>query len=159
MRDFIKVIVGIIVAFLLYTILSKISPSFIHLFNVFSLVMIYFALEKGEVFGACLGTFCGLVQDYFSLGVFGMAGLSKTVTGYLAGYISKKIDVYPLIRSFILIFVLVSLEIILWALLYSFIFPESLTTGRGLIYFQPLITAFLGSFLFLLLRKLKRDNF
>lgn len=158
MRDFIKIILGIAIAFFFYAILSKISPSIILLFNVFSLVVIYFAIEKGEVFGACLGAFCGLVQDYFSLGVFGMAGLAKTVTGYLAGYISKKIDVYPLVRSFIFIFILVSFEFILWALLYSFIFTKSLSTGRGLVYFQPFITALVGSFLYLLLRKIKRDN-
>ena len=158
MRDFIRVILGIFVAFFFYTILSKISPSLIHLFNIFSLVVIYFAIEKGEVFGAGLGTTCGLVQDYFSSGVFGIAGLAKTVTGYLAGYISKKIDVYPLLRSFLFIFILTVLELILWALLNFFILPEGTITGRGPIYFQPLVTAFLGSLLFFLTRKIKKSE-
>ncbi len=90
MKDFVKVSLGIIIAFLLHTTLSKISPSLVLLFNVFSLVVIYFAVEKNEVFGACLGAFCGLIQDSFSLGVFGVAGLAKTIAGFTAGYIAKK---------------------------------------------------------------------
>ncbi len=158
MKDFIKVTLGIIITFFLYTILNKISPSLIQLFNVLSLVVIYFAIEKNEIFGACLGGFCGLIQDSLSLGVFGVAGLAKTVTGFTAGYISKKVDVLPLLRSFIFIFVLMGLEFILWAILYSFIFSGTMNTGRGLIFFQPLSTAFVGSFIFFLLRKIKRNK-
>jgi rod shape-determining protein MreD len=158
MRDFIKVSLAVIIAFLIYTVLNKISPSLVLLFNVFSLVVIYFAVEKNEIFGACLGAFCGLIQDSFSLGVFGVAGLAKTVAGYTAGYISKKVDVHPPLRNFIFIFLVVSLEFILWALLYSFIFSGSINTGRGLVFFQPLGTASVGSFLFFLLRKFKKNR-
>jgi rod shape-determining protein MreD len=158
MKDFIKVSLGIIIAFLLYTTLSKISLSLVLLFNVFSLVVIYFGVEKNEVFGACVGAFCGLIQDSFSLGVFGVAGLAKTITGFMAGYIAKKIDVHPPLRSFVFIFLLISFEFILWALLYSFVFSGSINTGRGLIFFQPLSTALAGSVLFFFLKKFKRSE-
>jgi rod shape-determining protein MreD len=158
MKDFVKVSVGIIIALLLYTVLNKISPSLILLFNVLSLVVIYFAVEKNEIFGACLGAFCGLIEDSFSLGVFGVAGLAKTLAGFTAGYIAKKVDIRPLFRSFIFIFLLVSLEFILWALLYSFIFSESINTGRGLVFFRPLGTALLGSLLFSFLRRFERSK-
>ncbi len=158
MKDLVKVSLGIIIAFLLHTILNKISPSLVLLFNFFSLVVIYFAVEKNEIFGACLGTFCGLIQDSFSLGVFGVAGLAKTIAGFAAGYIAKKIDVHPPFRSFVFIFLLISFEFILWALLYSFIFSGSINTGRGLIFFKPLSTALVGSVLFFFLRKFKRSE-
>jgi rod shape-determining protein MreD len=158
MKDLVKVSLGIIIAFLLHTILNKISPSLVLLFNFFSLVVIYFAVEKNEIFGACLGTFCGLIQDSFSLGVFGVAGLAKTIAGFAAGYIAKKIDVHPPLRSFVFIFLLISFEFILWALLYSFIFSGSINTGRGLVFFQPLSTALVGSVLFFFLRKFKRSE-
>jgi rod shape-determining protein MreD len=122
------------------------------------LVVIYFAVEKNEIFGACVGAFCGLIQDSFSLGVFGVAGLAKTIAGFTAGYIAKKIDVHPPLRSFVFIFLLISFEFILWALLYSFIFSGSINTGRGLIFFQPLSTALVGSVLFFFLRKFKRSE-
>ncbi len=158
MKDFVKASLGIIIAFLLYTILNKISPSLVLLFNVFSLVVIYFAVEKNEVFGACLGAFCGLIHDSFSLGVFGVAGLAKTIAGFTAGYIAKKIDVQSPLRSFVFIFLLISFEFILWALVYSFVFSGSINTGRGLIFFQPLSTALVGSILFFFLRKFKRSE-
>jgi rod shape-determining protein MreD len=157
MKDFIRVSIGVIIAFVIYTLFNKISASLLQLFNVFSLVVIYFAVEKDEIFGACLGGFCGLIHDSFSLGVFGVAGLAKTITGFLAGYISKKIDVLPVVRSFIFIFIIISIEFILWALFYSLIFSQSITGGRKLIYFQPLSTALVGSLLFLLLRRIKKE--
>ena len=159
MKDFIKVAVAFIIAFFLYKILGSISLSLVLLFNIFSLVVIYFAIEKNEVFGACLGAFCGLVEDSFSLGVFGVWGLAKTITGFMAGYIPKKINVIPFLRNFVFIFVLISLELILWALLYSFIFSGSINTGRGLIVFQPLSTAVAGSLIFFFLRRIKRSNY
>ncbi len=156
MKDVIEVFVGILLAFLFYTIFKRISLSIIQLLNIFSLIVIYFAIEKGETYGACLGTVCGLIQDAFSLGVFGVAGLSKTIMGFLAGYISRKLDVSPFFRKFLLIFVLLSLEFILWAFLSSFIFSEKFLIGRPLHSFQPLATAVLGSVIFLLIGQIKR---
>ncbi len=158
MKDFVKISLGIIIAFLLHTVLNKISPSLVLLFNVFSLVVIYFGVEKNEIFGASVGAFCGIIQDSFSLGVFGVSGLAKTIVGFMAGYIAKKIDVHPPLRSFVFIFLLISFEFILWALLYSFVFSGSINTGRGLVFFQPLSTALVGSVLFFFLRKFKRSE-
>lgn len=155
MKDFIEVSIGFIAAFLLYVGLRKISISLFEFFNVLSLVVIYFALAKGEIFGACLGAFCGLVQDSFSLGVFGVAGLAKTVVGFLAGSISKKIDVIPFVRNFVFLFVLLGFEFIFWIFLYSFVFSESINLRGGLSFFQTLITAIFGSLVFLILRKYK----
>ncbi len=158
MKDIVKAGLGIIIAFLLYTILSKISPPLLQTLNIFTLVVIYFSIARGEIFGALLGAFCGLIQDSFSLGVFGISGLTKTVTGYLAGYISGKINVIPLARSFIFIFFMTSMELLLWIYLCSFIFSAGVNIGKGLSLFQPLNTAFLGSLLFLFLGKLKKNG-
>jgi len=158
MRDFAKIALGVIVAFLIRTAFSKISLSTDYLFNFLTLVVIYFAVARGEIFGTCLGAFCGLLQDSFSLGIFGVAGLAKTITGFLAGYISKKVDVIPLMQSFLFIFMLISLELVLWALLYSFIFSESVNTGGGLIFFQPLSTSLLGCVIFYGIRRLDKSE-
>ena len=156
MKDFVEVFLGIILAFFLYSILKKISFSLIQLFNFFNLIVIYFALTKGEVFGACLGTVCGLLQDSFSLGVFGVAGLSKTIMGFLAGYIPKKLNVTPLLRNFLFIFILLSIEFMIWTFLSSFIFSEKLYLEKNLNSIQPLSTAILGSLIFLLIKKFKK---
>lgn len=155
MRVIIHVTAGIIFAFLFYLALKTISFSLIQLFNIFGLIVIYFAIRRGEIFGACLGAGCGLIQDAFSLGVFGVAGLSKTILGFLAGYIAKKIDVTPYMRNFFFILILLSVEFLLWAFLSSFVFSERLFLGKTLYTLQPLATTILGSFLFILLGKIK----
>lgn len=141
MKEFFRIFLSIIVAFLLYTLLGKISVSLLLLVNFFSLVVIYFALEKGEIYGACLGTCCGLLQDSFSLGVFGVAGISKTIMGFLAGYVSGKINLTSVKRNFIFVLALLFVDLLIWGILYSFIFSEKVDTRGGMIFFQPVITA------------------
>lgn len=155
MRNIIEVSAGIILGFVLYFALSKISISIVQLFNILGLILIYLSLKRGEIFGACLGTGLGLLQDTFALGVFGVAGLSKTIIGFLAGYVPKRIDVTPFFRNSLFIFILLSLDLILWSALASFIFSEKTYIGKPLYLFQPLTTAILGSMLFLLLRRFK----
>jgi len=158
MKDFLWMALSVVVAFLLYTVFSKISLSLLHLFNFFSLVVIFFASEKGEIYGACLGAICGIIQDSFSLSVFGVAGIAKTVMGFSAGYFAGKINVTPLRRSFIFIFILISVELIIWASLFTFIFSERVSTSRGLLFFQPLFTALLGSAIFYFIRKKRKSS-
>lgn len=151
-------VLSVLVAFLLYSLLGKISVSLLFIFNFFSLIVIYFALEKGEIYGACLGAFCGLLQDSFSMSVFGVAGIAKTIIGYSAGYFSGKINVTSIRRNFVFVFLLLCVELIIWSVLYSFIFSERVSTGGGIIFFQPLITAILGSLAYRFVRKLKSSK-
>lgn len=158
MKDLIRMVLSVLVAFLLYSLLGKISVSLLFIFNFFSLIVIYFALEKGEIYGACLGAFCGLLQDSFSMSVFGVAGIAKTIIGYSAGYFSGKINVTSIKRNFVFVFLLLCVELIIWSVLYSFIFSERVSTGGGIIFFQPLITAILGSLAYRFVRKLKSSK-
>jgi rod shape-determining protein MreD len=156
MKDLLWMALSVITAFILYAVLGQISLSLLHLFDFFGLVVIYFALEKGEIYGACLGAFCGLIQDSFSLSVFGVAGIAKTIMGFLAGYFAGKINITPIRRSFFFIFILNCVELLIWAGLYSFIFSTRVDTGGGLLFFQPLLTAFLGAAIFHQVRKRKK---
>jgi rod shape-determining protein MreD len=155
MRNFVEIGLGIIIAFLLYTIIGKISFSLSQLLNFFTLAVIYFAVTKGELYGACIGTVSGLIQDSFSLGVFGVSGLSKTLIGFLAGLVAQKINILPLMRNFLFIFVLISGETAVSIFLYYFISVEYVSEITPFILFQPLCTAVLGSAIFFLLRKFK----
>ncbi len=156
MKDFMWMLLSVVLAIVLYSLFAKISISLFLLVNIFSLIVIYFSLEKGEIYGASLGAFCGLIQDSFSLSVFGVGGIAKTILGFSAGYFSGKINVTPFRRSFVFVFLLLCGELFIWAALYSFIFSEKLNTGRGLIFFQPLITALLGSLAYRFIRKPER---
>ncbi|MGD8539653.1 MAG: rod shape-determining protein MreD [Candidatus Aminicenantes bacterium] len=153
MRDLFESAIGLLIALVLFSLFSHISVYLIQAVNVFSLLVIYLSSTRDEVYGACLGTLCGLIQDSFSAGVFGVAGIAKTIMGFLAGFVSKRIDVSSPSRSFLFIFVLITIELIFWAFLYSFIYSKILNTGKGVIFLQPLITALLGSLLFPQIRR------
>jgi len=88
-----------------------------------------------------MGSICGLLQDSLSLGVFGVAGLTKTLLGFGAGYISRKINVVPFFRNFAFLLILAGLELALWKLLGFSLFREKLTLGGGLTLLQPFVTA------------------
>jgi rod shape-determining protein MreD len=153
MRDLLESFIGLILALVLFSLFSYISVYFIQAINVFSLAVIYLSSTRDEIYGACLGAVCGLIQDSFSLGVFGVAGIAKTIMGFLAGFVSKRIDVSTPSRSFLFIFLLITIELIFWAFLYSFIYSKTINTGKGVIFLQPLITALVGSLLFPQIRK------
>ncbi|MBP1661740.1 MAG: hypothetical protein H6P95_2932 [Candidatus Aminicenantes bacterium] len=81
LRDVLAAAAAALGAVLLYRLAGRAYPPLVLVFNAFSLVVILFAVWKGEVFGAVLGTVCGLLQDSFSLGVFGVAGLLSSSRG------------------------------------------------------------------------------
>ena len=101
MRQLFEIAIAIIIALVLFAAFSYISVYLIQAINVFSLVVIYYAASKGEIHGACLGSVCGLIQDSFSLGVFGVAGIAKTIMGFAAGFVAKRINVLPASRNFV----------------------------------------------------------
>lgn len=153
MRQLLEIAIAIIIALVLFAAFSYISVYLIQAINVFSLVVIYYAASKGEIHGACLGSVCGLIQDSFSLGVFGVAGIAKTIMGFVAGFVAKRLNVVPASRNFVFIFIMITIELILWASLYSFVYSKGLNTGRGVIFIQPLVTALIGTGLFPFIRK------
>ena len=124
MRNFIEIGLGIILAFLFYSIAGKIFFALPLLFNFFSLIVLYSAIKNGEIYGACVGTIAGLIQDSFSIGVFGISGLAKTIMGYVAGYVSHKVNVLPYMRNLIFIFTMMVGETGLSYILYYFIYSE-----------------------------------
>jgi len=140
MRNILEAAAGILIAVILTTLISRAS-FLVPMVNVFSWVVIHFALEKGELAGMLLGTSCGLLQDSLSLGVFGVAGLSKTLLGYSAGFVSRKINVTPFGRNIIFLLILSSLELALWLALAMFIFSRKLDMAGGTIFLQPVVTS------------------
>jgi rod shape-determining protein MreD len=158
MRSLYEAVLGIILAVVLHTLLGKISASLLFLFNAFSWVVLYFSLAKHEVFGAVMGSVCGLLQDSFSLGVFGVGGLTKTLLGFSTGYTSRKINVAPPVRNFVFLLIVSSIELALWKFLVFFLFRERLAWGGGLVFFQPLTTALIVTLLFQIMRRVREEG-
>jgi rod shape-determining protein MreD len=150
LKDALRALLGTLVAVLVYSVAGAGAPALLVVFNAFSVVVLYFSIRRGEVFGALLGTMCGLVQDAFSLGVFGVAGLTKTLLGFWTGYVSRRIDVAPFARNALFMLVMAVLEMLLWLLLTALIRVRSIDLRGGLVFLQPVVTALMGGLLFAL---------
>lgn len=159
MRDFFEAFLGILLAVILTAILGKLAPSLLLVFNAFVWIVLYFGIAKHEVYGALMGTVCGLVQDAFSLGVFGVSGLTKTLLGFATGFISRKINVAPFGRAFIFLFLMATSELALWKLLALSLFRERLTFSGGWIFLQPLSSALLVAVFLGLKRRIRKESF
>jgi rod shape-determining protein MreD len=157
MRDIKKAVLGILLAVFLYSVLGKISAPLVVVLNAFAWVVLYLSLVRHEAFGATIGTVCGLLQDSFSSGVFGVAGLTKTLLGFSTGYVARKINVTPVGRNFVFLLLMATAEVGLWKILTLFLFRESLSLGGGLVLLQPLVTALVVTVFYQVMRKKKEE--
>jgi rod shape-determining protein MreD len=150
--EILKAFLATLLAVFIYSLAGAGAPGLLVVFNAFSVVVLYFSVRRGEVFGAVLGTMCGLAQDAFSLGVFGVAGLTKTLLGFWTGYVSRRIDVVPFSRKGPFLLIMSFLEMLLWVLLTALVRQKSVDLQGGLVFVQPVVTALLASSLFALER-------
>jgi rod shape-determining protein MreD len=153
-KNIIHAAAGIAAAFIIYVLMARISLYLPILINVLSILVVYFAISRGEISGAVMGAVCGLLQDSFTLGIFGIYGISKTIMGYLAGFTANRIFVVPRFRLFLFMWVLFSLELGFWILTYSLIFMQPMNLYSGLIFLGPVVSAVLGSQFFPAFQKL-----
>lgn len=152
-----ELLLGILLAVLVFSFLGKISAFLVIMLNPFAWVVLYFSLVRHEAFGAVTGTICGLLQDTFSLGIFGVAGLTKTLLGFGAGLIGRKINVLPPGRNFLFLMVMASMELILWKTMVMFLFGEGLGVRGGWIFLQPLTTALVVTIFFQAMGRRKEE--
>ncbi len=145
---------GLILAVALYAFLGWLEPSLVLLINTFSVLVMLTAVFYGELDGAIMGTCAGLAQDALSHGVFGLAGLSLTISGFLAGWLSRKLDVHTFYKRTVFIFILSLGQLVIWAIFYFLIFRKSLLYTQPALYLQPLTTSVLAAALINLFRKL-----
>jgi rod shape-determining protein MreD len=157
-RRYLEPVLAVVLAFALYAILGKIAAPLVLVFNPFSWVVLYFGLTREELFGAFTGSVCGLLQDSLTVGVFGVGGLSKTLMGFACGYISRKINVAPVVRNLVFLCILALAELAVWKGLAAFLFGARLTADHGLALLQPVATALATAGLFRLSAKLRREG-
>jgi rod shape-determining protein MreD len=155
LKDILRAVLATLAAFVFYSLIGGVRPSVLVVLNAFSLIVVTFSIGKGEIFGAVLGAVCGLVQDSFSMGVFGVAGLTKTLLGFWTGYISKRMDVAPLLRNAVFLLIMSTLELLLWVILTAFVLKDKVDFRHGLLVLQPIVTSLLGSLLLSVARRVQ----
>jgi len=155
MRNWIAGGIGIVAAFLVFSLLRPLSTPADLILDVFSVAVLVFGTMEGEVPGAVFGAVCGLIVDAFSLGVFGLAGLSLTPGGFLAGYVSRKINIQPMFRTFLFFTVLALGMFAGWAGLTVLVGRSPLPWSGGLIVLRPIASAVAASVLYEGIRRIK----
>ncbi|MGB9835706.1 MAG: rod shape-determining protein MreD [Candidatus Saccharicenans sp.] len=145
----------LLLAFILYSLLGAVDPALIMLINPFVVAVFFASVIYGEVAGLLMGTAAGLIQDAFSYGVFGLAGFSYTISGFLAGWFSQKLSLNSFNKRFLFSFFFALFQLSLWITLYALIFKKSILYTQPFIYLQTVVTALLVSGLVWLFRKLK----
>lgn len=143
--DVFLAVVALSISFFLYSILDNLVWYGIYVVNLFSVIVVVLAIKEGAVFGAFLGTACGLIQDAFSGGIFGISGLTKTILGYSVGRISRFIDISTGYRKVVFIFLLSSGELVLWIVLSAFIRGQKVFLADGIVVLQPAVTSVISS--------------
>lgn len=101
-------------------------------------VVVYNALAAGQVAGLLTGSMAGLLQDAMSGGVVGMAGLSNTVVGFLAGIIGTQFIVTHTFPRFVVFFAATIVNVLVFIGLYELLglrpfgFPLAQVAGQAL---------------------------
>lgn len=142
-------------AYLLFSLLRPLSGGLDVIIDVFAVAVLLFGTLRGEIPGAVFGAICGLIVDAFSLGVFGLAGLSLTAGGFFAGYVSRKINIQVFFRTLLFFFVLSTGMFIVWAGLVALVGRTPLPWAGGLVLLRPAVTAAAASLIHEGLRRLK----
>lgn len=154
-RDFLSALAAALAAVALYSLAGSAGRDLLVVFDAFAVIVLVFSVRRGEVFGAVLGTVCGLVQDTFTLGPFGVAGLTKTLLGFWAGFVARRIDIAPFTRNALFTLALSVLEVLLWALVTAVVRTGSVSLHGGLFLLRPVVTAVLVSAFFVLERRVR----
>ena len=108
------------------------------------IVVVYNALTTGRVSGLLAGTFAGLVQDALSGGVIGMAGLSKTVVGYVTGILGTQFIVTGTLTRFVVFFLATVMNDVVFMGMYELLGLRSFGTPYAAVAAQGLGNAVVG---------------
>ena len=84
---------AILASTLVFFLLRSLPFSGSLIVDVFTVAVLLYGTFYGEIPGAVLGAIGGLIVDTFSLGIFGLSGMSLTAGGFLAGFVSRKINI------------------------------------------------------------------
>ncbi len=111
-------------------------------------VVVFTSLASGRMTGLWTGTAAGLLQDAMSGGVIGMAGLSKTVVGFLAGIIGTQFIVTQAFSRFVVFMLATVVDAILFMGLYELLGLRQFNAPMTTIAVRALLNAVVGVLLF-----------
>jgi rod shape-determining protein MreD len=135
---------ALIAALALQTTLGRFTVGSSAVVDLVLVAVVFVGLTLGPVAGLFTGTFGGLAQDALSGGIIGVAGLAKTIIGFLAGVIGSQFIVQHPLPRFV-VFVGGSLvNAACFAGLYMVINPGAVSTSVASATTQALVNGAVG---------------
>ncbi len=152
--------INFILLFVFALILQITIVRYIEIFNwrpdLILIVLVFYALRWGPNFGMTAGFMVGLLQDLVSTHFIGLAALSKTIAGFLAGNLSEKFAART--EFFLTLLISGIVHDLIYFLIYTFSENFSL---QYLIFFYTipnvLYTVLIGGFIYYLTETWRTD--
>jgi rod shape-determining protein MreD len=121
MQPYIRSVLVVIGLLLLQTTFLPFITLGGYLPDLFILYLVYVALRRGQIEATISGFIIGLLQDVITTQFFGLAALSKTIAGFVAGYFFNENTVEQTLGSYRYV-LLVALCSVIHNLIYFIIF-------------------------------------
>ncbi len=118
------------------------------------LILAYVAVKSSFLKCILVAMAIGLVTDFFSGGILGVFGFSRTLAAYVIAELSRYLDLRKNIFLFLLIALSLFMSNMIANLFFYFILDAQLNIT--MVVYSPLVTAFIGS-LIINLPKMKQD--
>ncbi len=83
--------IGLLIALTLHSILDSFYPNALAFFNPYVILVIYYAMGGNLVGAIFAGIAAGLVQDAYSVSIFGLHAFSLTVIAYAVAYFNSRL--------------------------------------------------------------------
>jgi rod shape-determining protein MreD len=109
------------------------------------LIIFYIAIKSGFMPSVLSAALIGLCSDYLSGGIIGVFSFSRTLAAYFLNSLARFLDLKKNVFVFLLIFISLFLSNLLAFVFYILIFNLQITAS--LLFYQPLSTAVIGTFL------------
>src|SRR5437660_12294561 len=83
--------IGLLIALTLHSLLDSFYPNALAFFNLYLILVVYYAMGGNLVGAIFAGIAAGLVQDAYSGAIFGLHAFSLTVIAYIVAYINARL--------------------------------------------------------------------
>ncbi|HEY6138985.1 MAG TPA: rod shape-determining protein MreD [Thermoanaerobaculia bacterium] len=86
-----RFLVGLLIALTLHSLLDSFFPNALAFFNPYVILVVYYSMG-GNLIGAIFaGIAAGLVQDAYSMSIFGLHAFALTVVAYAVAYVNARL--------------------------------------------------------------------
>lgn len=144
--------IALAVALVLQAALSLVGPSLAHVFDPFTIVVVYFALRHGETAGMLAGAAAGWLQDlHFAGPVVGVSALSKVLVGFAVGFAGSRLLLTGAWERLLVVLGAALLDTLLFERLLSLFDLPAEPVGIATLMLRATITALIAATIFGLL--------